>query len=90
MREYIEKKKLIDCECKGSFSECDTCIKSEVCASINEIQTFTEQEIVKPYLAKILNNIVDDDYLRKNMSGEVWERVEDIVSNILSENGEEE
>jgi len=53
-------------------------------------EVVTEQEIVKPYLAKILNNIVDDDYLRKNMSGEVWERVEDIVSNILSEDGDEE
>lgn len=54
------------------------------------VNIITEHEIVKPYFAKILNNIVDDEFLQKNMSGEVWERIEDIVNNLLSEDGEEE
>jgi hypothetical protein len=52
--------------------------------------TVTEQDIVKPYLKKILNDMFDDEFLQNNMSGDIWERIEDIVNNVLSEDGEEE
>jgi hypothetical protein len=51
--------------------------------------TVTEQEIVKPYLEKILNDMFDDEFLQNNMSGDIWERIEDIVNNVLSEESEE-
>jgi hypothetical protein len=50
--------------------------------------TVTEQKIVKPYLEKILNDMFDDEFLQNNMSGDIWERIEDIVNNVLSEDGE--
>ena len=53
-------------------------------------KVYTEKDFVKPYLQKVLMSILEDEFLQKNMSGEVWERVEDIINNLLSEDGEEE
>lgn len=36
--------RIINCNCKNSFSECDTCLDSELCALLNEIPTIIEAD----------------------------------------------
>lgn len=39
MGKLIDADELLHCDCKGSFSECDTCLNSELCSLINDAQT---------------------------------------------------
>ena len=40
----IDADKLHHCECKGNFSECDTCLDAELCDLVNEAPTIIEAD----------------------------------------------
>lgn len=40
----IDADKLHHCECKGNFSECDTCLDDDLCNLVNEAPTIIEAD----------------------------------------------
>ena len=40
----IDADKLHNCECKGNFSECDTCLDDDLCNLVNEAPTIIEAD----------------------------------------------
>lgn len=40
----IDADKLHHCECKGNFSECDTCLDDDLCNLVNDAPTIIEAD----------------------------------------------
>lgn len=40
----IDEDKLHNCECKGNFSECDTCLDDDLCNLVNDAPTIIEAD----------------------------------------------
>lgn len=40
----IDANRILNCNCKNSFSECDSCLDSELCALLNEVPTVIEAD----------------------------------------------
>lgn len=40
----IDVNKLHNCECKGNFSECDTCLDDDLCNLVNDAPTIIEAD----------------------------------------------
>lgn len=36
--------RILNCKCKNNFSECDTCLDSELCALLNEAPTIIKED----------------------------------------------
>ena len=68
----IDVDELLHCDCKGSFSECDTCHNSELCSLINDAPT-VEAIPKAEYEARLkADMVVMLTELKKEMKKEIW------------------